>query len=1652
MNIASKTRLSLRKLFTALLAVGPLAVLPSPVWAVIPTSSSFTTTSGTVSLSSSGTTVNINFSDKAILTWGVGTAATQAAGGIANGATNFNVGATETWNFASTGSVLNKVSKGTGTDAAVINGALLGSSAKVFILADGGIVIGNGAQLNTQNLVLSTVPELADAIFLSLGDLAYSGGSATGGITFGGAVSIGGNLTATGSSFTTAGASITAAGDVVLRSLGNTTGIALPTTTVNGNLSVSTVNGAITQPLGTTVSVGAVAGTQTATLNAGTADITLGENTNNFDRVALTGGNVTLRDANIVTVGASSVAGDLTMKVGGLPSQTGIATDGALVVTGNVNLDSSSSALSGITIANNSSIGGYFSARTSGGSVSATTVGNLTVGNITNNATATPIGGGSYAAATATAAIDGAGAITIAASNFNAGAPSAPNVSSAGPAISFSSPSASVTFNATQNTSIIGAGGFGAGMTVTAANSGSGYTGANAPTVSVIGGGGTGAVATITPNAGGDGIASVTITGGTGYTTAPTVVITSAKDATAAAATGVAVVNTEGRMVGIQITSNGSGYGTTAPSITIGGGNATTGGVTINASGVVVTKAVGSASSTTGITSDRNVSIRGTSIENQARVIIANANYTTTMASSNGSIVLNSTVNSGRVSLSATGGDLSQTATGIITTSNTSASSFSAIGYNITLDQSNSLSAGSFNVTAGNATVKSANNFTLGTANVTGNLTVLGSLNKNLTLGSGTGGDATRTTVGGVLTVTALGNGTITDNNDSALTATGGMVLSSGSGDIVLDAATFPGAFTPSVQSGAISASTTGNVTLTETTTLNLGNITAGNLTAASASGSIVDSGSIRVDSGTATFTVSGNNNVVLDTPVAAATLTTAATESRIGKIALNGGLDNSITNLNGAVEVTSILGANGTTTIGTASGLTTANAPITLGSITTGNLSVNAGGYINVAGFSTISGNLSLTAAGVIADAGTLAPTNTWIAPVVTVNENTGRLTAIASNSSSTVGMVTFATAPTVTVAGNGVGGVAPATAATVTATLNAAGQITGFNVTNSASNGSYTNGVAGAGLPTVTITGATNTSVVQTANGALKVGGTTTLATAGNAVLYRNNDFNNVVLASPTGSAIINDINNVSVSGTAGAVVSVTAGSNGTVSATSPANIGSQLTEAGTWGVTLGNLNVGSISAIASNGGAGNSGRIAQSTGSTIFSFGTSSFQTTNNTITVANAGNSFGRVVLNSGGGGITLVEDGSIRLGSLSSGNATVSLTSRTGSIIEDNNVGAGNTTLSTGSAGNVTLSAANGSILLGNTTQVGQSTTGGFTARVNASAPAGQVALISSGNLSLGTIDANSLTVTAAGELTQAAAAKVFGTTSFTSTTGNIAVTNTGNNFGRVFVAGNAGISIVESGTLNLGRVTMPAAATGNFSATSVNGDIIDTGLSNVRPGGTVGGAGTGVVSLTASNGNITLDDPTTEFPTSGGVVFNAKNVTLAPLGGATLVLGAANQTASAANLTVTSATGSISNAGAVKVTGDASFQTGTGNIDLTNSGNAFGTVRFAGAVVSITEADDIALASGSSATGAATFNSVGGSISIVNKGGTINLNSTGLFTASGNITLAKLIQANGTITVSAPGTKDLSALSLAGDLAGKAPTNIGTGTYLPPSP
>jgi hypothetical protein len=310
-------------------------------------------------------------------------------------------------------------------------------------------------------------------------------------------------------------------------------------------------------------------------------------------------------------------------------------------------------------------------------------------------------------------------------------------------------------------------------------------------------------------------------------------------------------------------------------------------------------------------------------------------------------------------------------------------------------------------------------------------------------------------------------------------------------------------------------------------------------------------------------------------------------------------------------------------------------------------------------------------------------------------------------------------------------------------------------------------------------------------------------------------------------------------------------------------------------------------------------------------------------------------------------------------------------------------------------------------------------------------------------------------VTSGNNIAQSAALRVFGSASFKATN-NVTLTNTGNNFGRVSLettTASRNITITEAGTLNLGTVTMPASATGSFTATSVAGDIIDTGLANLRIGGTVAAVGSGVVTLNATAGNIVIDDPTTEFATTGGVVFNANNVTLAPLGSVALVLGSAAAPAIATgNLTVTTAlpTGNIQSAGSVQAGGDASFQAASANIALTGAANKFGTVRFVGQAVSLIESDDTAIVTGSTALQSASISS-GGNISLVNRGGIVSFNGVSTtLSASGNITLPKLMQAVGVLTVNASGTKDLSALSKSADLQGKDPNNSGTGAYLPP--
>jgi filamentous hemagglutinin family protein len=106
--------------------------------------------------------------------------------------------------------------------------------------------------------------------------------------------------------------------------------ITLPGLTLSGNLIVS-AGGDITQGAGLAGAIIANGPGQTATFSAGTHNITLDNNANDFNTVAVnSGNNVTLVDANRINLGASTISGNLNVSALNGP----ITQSGTLLVNG----------------------------------------------------------------------------------------------------------------------------------------------------------------------------------------------------------------------------------------------------------------------------------------------------------------------------------------------------------------------------------------------------------------------------------------------------------------------------------------------------------------------------------------------------------------------------------------------------------------------------------------------------------------------------------------------------------------------------------------------------------------------------------------------------------------------------------------------------------------------------------------------------------------------------------------------------------------------------------------------------------------------------------------------------------------------------------------------------------------------------------------------------------------------------------------------------------------------------------------------------------------------------------------------------------------------------------------------------------------------
>jgi filamentous hemagglutinin family protein len=325
--------------------------------------------------------------------------------------------------------------------------------------------------------------------------------------------------------------------------------------------------------------------------------------------------------------------------------------------------------------------------------------------------------------------------------------------------------------------------------------------------------------------------------------------------------------------------------------------------------------------------------------------------------------------------------------------------------------------------------------------------------------------------------------------------------------------------------------------------------------------------------------------------------------------------------------------------------------------------------------------------------------------------------------------------------------------------------------------------------------------------------------------------------------------------------------------------------------------------------------------------------------------------------------------------------------------------------------------------------------------------------------SVGTVTLGAVTVAGIGAgIKEQTGTKIneYDTATMKTINGAITVTNTGNKFGGLALyvgdgtglIGSGDIAITELTTMNLKSVQTNTA----FTAVSEGNDIISTTDSTITSNSlNVGGAAT----FTASSGAINAYLAGSGF--GGSVYLTSKgDASVLDTALATLSLGSGSVVGGALTARNTfGATGVITQNGPVKATGAVLFDASNGSISMTDSGNQFGAIRFmaGGTGISggakISELTTMNLAGGSISTGPVQLSTSGDFVTTA-PGGTSVTNDL-VINAGGKITPgAGSLTITGNFTVISNGAIDLSALSLSGNLLGKAPSHLGTGTYVPP--
>lgn len=423
---------------------------------------------------------------------------------------------------------------------------------------------------------------------------------------------------------------------------------------------------------------------------------------------------------------------------------------------------------------------------------------------------------------------------------------------------------------------------------------------------------------------------------------------------------------------------------------------------------------------------------------------------------------------------------------------------------------------------------------------------------------------------------------------------------------------------------------------------------------------------------------------------------------------------------------------------------------------------------------------------------------------------------------------------------------------------------------------------------------------------------------------------DYLNLTLTA-NGIVAINGGINVNLSG---GDLTITANgliNNGTITTENPANLG---VPAGNISINVsGTANIGNLT---TDGDGGTLSVTANSiSGGELNIAGTTTLVSTLS-IDLNDVNNNFQGVVTASGTG-ITLRDNDSITLGNISNGNNSLTVTAN------QNIIQAGGTTINTNGAS--TFTATTGSITLDNpNTNLGASVvlnSGTSTSITDIDAAGIQLAVSNIGT---------NLSVTASGDITDIDAINVTGTSTFTVPVGRSILLDNNNTFNSTMTFLTSGIGNIDNlHVRNLSNFTLNDITVDGFLTVSSNGNLSLNDITMTDP--------TEVLTLTSTGGDINqiaagnsaLDHSAagaTLLSATGDVNLNAQannfsNVTISAANTANInngtnaiVLDGVNST----NLNIT-ATGGITDGNALVVTGTATLDAGTNDIDLDNGAN-----------------------------------------------------------------------------------------------------------------